>query len=224
MKLNKETIKYVLFGIGCLLIFGFGEIARVFEPLYENIYYGTLNNMFYNIIRAIIWVIGIVIVIVLSKKFLSFNPLGSKQESKKEELPMKNLLILTLIVTVCIAIASGLVGWQVKILADLGERYTGLMLGMSAVKWGCSLIKIAVVIMMLNFFQVGVEKSFPNLNNIPWGGILLMLTFGIYELIMKETNLPLLYLLFTVVYGEIHLLTHRNTIKSFLLIYFIYLL
>ena len=105
----------------------------------------------------------------------------------------------------------------------MGERYTGLTLGLSAVKWACSIVKIIIVVMMLNLFQVGMEKSINN-KYIPWGGILLLLTFGLYELIMKETNFPLIYLLYTLVYGEIHLLTHRNTMKSFLLIYLIYLL
>ena len=223
MKFNKESIKYILFGISCLFIFVFGELARLFEPLYDNVYYGTLNSLFYDVIKAVLCIIGIIVVCLLSRKFLNFRPLKSKEESIKEELPIKNLIVLTLITTACIALVSGLVGWQVKILADLGERYTGLMVGLAAAKWGTSLVKIVIVIMMINFFQKGMEMNIDN-KHIPWGGILLLLTFGIYELIMKETTLPVVYLLFNVVYGEIHLLTHKNTIKSFLLIYLIYLL
>ena len=223
MKLNKESIKYIILGVCCLLILALGEAAILFEPLYEDIYYGTLSNMFFTVIRAIIWAVGIITMVIISKKVLKFNPLRSPKESRKEELPIKNLIALTLITTACIALLSGLVGWQVKILADLGERYTGLMLELSAATWACNAVKILVAIMMINFFQEGMEKSKFN-KHIPWGGLLLLLTFGLYELIMGSTNYPLVYLLYTLVYGEIHLLTHKNTIKSFLLIYLIYLL
>ena len=69
MKVSKESLKYILFGISCLLIFAVGELARVFEPLYSNIYYGTLNTLFYDVIKAVICIIGIVVVSFLSRKF-----------------------------------------------------------------------------------------------------------------------------------------------------------
>ena len=87
---------------------------------------------------------------------MNYRPLRSKEESRKEELPIKNLVVLTLVVAGCIALVSGLVNWQVKILADLGERYTGLMLGLAAANWGTTIIKILIVVMMINFFQEGM--------------------------------------------------------------------
>jgi len=223
MKFNKETLKYVLFGVSCLLILLLGETAIFFKPMYDWIYYGTLDSMFHNIIKSVIMIIGVIGIVVISKKVLGYNPLRSKEESRKEELPIKNLIVLTLIVTASIALVSGLVGWQVKILADLGERYTGVQLGLAAVGWACASVRILVALMMINYFQEGMEKSITN-KHIPWGGILLLITFGLYELIMGTTTLPVLYLLLNVVYGEIYLLTHKNTWKSFLLIYVIYLL
>ena len=205
MKINKDTIKYIIFGVSCLLILLMGELAVFFKPLYDWIYYGTLNAMFHDIIRALIMGVGIVAMVLISKKVLGYNPLRSKVESRKEELPIKNLIALTLIVTSVIALLSGIVGWQVKILADLGERYTGMQVGLAAVAWACSCVRILVAVMMINYFQEGMEKSISN-RHIPWGGLLLLITFGVYELVMGFTTLPLIYLLLTVVYGEVYLL------------------
>lgn len=223
MKFNKETWKYILFGIACLLVLPLSNVMLLFEPLYENVYYGTLTEMYNDVLKAIFCVVGMIVIHIISKKKLGFSPLRSKLESRKEELPIKNVIVLTLITMSCIALVSGMVGWQVKILADLGERYTGLQIELAAAKWGCAVAKIMLVVMMLNFFQEGMEKSIPS-KHIPWGGILLFLTFGLYELIVGATTLPLVYLLLTLVYGEIFLLTHKNTFKSCVLIYVIYLL
>ena len=223
MKFNKDTWKYLLFGIACLLMLPLSNVMLLFEPLYEDVYYGTLTEMYNDILKAIFCVIGMVVIHKISKKKLSFSPLRSKLESRKEELPIKNVILLTLITMGCIALVSSMVGWQVKVLADLGERYTGLQIELASAKWGCAVAKIMLVVMMLNFFQEGMEKSIPS-KHIPWGGILLFLTFGLYELIIGATTLPLVYLLLTLVYGEIFLLTHKNTFKSCVLIYVIYLL
>lgn len=223
MKINKDTIKYILFGVSCLFILLLGELSILFKPMYDWIYYGTLNSMFDDIIKAIIMIIGVITMVIVSKKILGYNPLRSKEYSRKEELPIKNLIVLTLIVTSAIALISSFVGWQVKILADLGERYTGVQVGLAAVGWACASVRVLVALMMINYFQEGMEKSINN-KYISWGGLLLLVTFGLYELVMGLTTLPVIYLLLTVVYGEIYLLTHKNTWKSFLLIYVIYLL
>ena len=223
MKFNKETWKYLIFGLISLALIPLSNIVLLFEPLYENVYYGTLTKLYNDILKLIFWIVSSVILSKVSKKVLGFNPLRSPVESRKEELPIKNVILLTLIAASCIALVSYNVGWQVKILADLGERYTGLQLELALGEWASVVGKMFVVIMMLNFFQEGMEKSYPT-KFIPWGGILLFFTFGLYELIAGSTTMPLVYLGFTLVYGIIHLLTHKNFFKSIFLIYFIYLL
>lgn len=223
-RLNKETIFYCLYGVACLLCLAFGELALLFKPLYKRVYYGQINEMFYLIISAVLTLLACSLLVFLSKKFLKFNPLRSPEEVRHEELPLKNVLFLTLITVACIVVFSALSGWQVKPLADMGERYTTVQIGISALRWAYDILKIFVVVMMLNFFQTGLEKSF-NTKLIPWCGLLLLLTFGIYDLfIFKAQTFKLVYLFMNIVYGQIFLLTHKNVPKTFILSFVIYLL
>jgi hypothetical protein len=63
---------------------------------------------------------------------------------------------------------------------------------------------------------VGKGKLF-----IPFAGLILLLTLGIYDILTGAYNLPETYLILYVVYGLIYLLTDRHMVKTYLLIMFI---
>lgn len=73
---------------------------------------------------------------------------------------------------------------------------------------------------MQSFFeQLGVKKA----DKMPYAGIILMLTVGVYDLIIGANNLAVTYLFLYVIYGWLYLLTDRSMMKTYLLVMFIFL-
>ena len=77
---------------------------------------------------------------------------------------------------------------------------------------------------MIRLFQDGMEKIVITKYQIPWGGIFVMLTFGLYELLTYDHSFGIFYFFFPLIYGTIYLVSKRNVFITFLLSFFIYLL
>ena len=77
---------------------------------------------------------------------------------------------------------------------------------------------------MIKTIQEFVEDIFgKGKSMIPYGGIVLLLTLGIYDIIAGMNNLQWTYLALNMVYAMIYTLTDRSVWKSYFVIMFIYL-
>lgn len=197
--------------------------ARLISPFFEWVAYGSLTAFFDELFTSIFWIIEMIVLGIVYKKYFNKN-IFYNAEVKGDELSAKRIAIITGLVVGCILVISAQIRFQVKPFYDLGEKFNGYELLVNCGVFIQNIVKCMWITLMLKamqeFFEnvMGKGKLF-----IPVAGLAMLLTLGIYDIVIKANNLPLTYLLLYVVYGMIYLLTDRHTIKTYLLIMFIYL-
>ena len=134
------------------------------------------------------------------------------------------MLFIGIIVSVCIIIISAGIGFQVKPFYDLGEKFNGYDLFNNLGIFLRNAVKCFLIVILAKASQDLVEFVLKKDRVVfPWCGIVLMLTMGVYDVIMGMNNLAIIYMLLYVVYGWLYILVEKNAIKSYLLITFIFL-
>lgn len=214
-------LNLMVFAIGIVAILFTPFIARIFSPLFNWVGYGSLLVFWDEVFTSVFWFAEIAILKILYKKRFDKNII-SNPETKGQELPIKRVFIITGIVIACILIISAQIGFQVKPFYDLGKKFNGYELLVNCGVFLVNIIKCMWITIMLKAVQdvfeeiIGKGKMF-----IPFAGLILLLTLGIYDVITGAYNLPETYLVLYAVYGLIYLLTDRHMIKTYLLIMFI---
>ena len=214
-------LNLMVFVIGIVAILFTPFVARIFSPLFNWVGYGSLLVFWDEVFTSVFWFAEIAILKIIYKKKFDKNII-SNPETKGQELPIKRVFIITGIVIVCILIISAQIGFQVKPFYDLGKKFNGYELLVNCGVFLVNIIKCMWITIMLKAVQdvfeeiIGKGKMF-----IPFAGLILLLTLGIYDVITSAYNLPETYLILYAVYGLIYLLTDRHMIKTYLLIMFI---
>lgn len=197
--------------------------ARLISPMFDWVGYGALEGFFDELFTCILWLVEIVIIAVIYTKKLGIKILYN-DEAKGQELPVKRILILSGIVVACILVISAQIRFQVKPFYDLGEKFNGYELLNNVGIFLRNIIKCIWIVIMLKAAQSFVEQFFAGeKSKFAYAGLIMMLTVGIYDIVMGMNNLAVTYLFLYLIYGMIYLLTDRNTIKTYLLIVLIYL-
>lgn len=233
-KLNEK--QYALIFVLSFLLLVLGRIlARLISPCFDSLNYGQMTLFFMEVTTCLIWSVCLVVLTTLVYRrygvFLMSNP-----ATKGKELENRNLIAVILIVAAGILIISAQIGFQVKPFYDMGVKFTGYQLMENVGGLLRNIIKcIWMVLMMECTQQIGEhfvqkkkdddpEHKIFSIQNIPWGGIVLMLTIGIYDLVCGMTTLKITYLLLNLVYGVIYLCTHKSISKTYICILLIYIL
>lgn len=197
--------------------------ARLISPVFDWVGYGALEGFFDELFTCILWLVEIVIIAVIYKKKFGIKILYN-DEVKGQELPIKRILILSGIVVACILVISAQIRFQVKPFYDLGEKFNGYELLNNVGIFLRNIVKCIWIVIMLKAAQSFVEQFFAGeKSKYAYAGLIMMLTVGIYDIVMGMNNLAVTYLFLYLIYGMIYLLTDRNTIKTYLLIVLIYL-
>lgn len=197
--------------------------ARLISPMFDWVGYGALEGFFDELFTCILWLVEIVIIAVIYTKKFGIKILYN-DEVKGQELPIKRVLILSGIVAACILVISAQIRFQVKPFYDLGEKFNGYELLNNVGIFLRNIVKCIWIVMMLKAAQSFVEQFFEGTKSkYAYAGLIMMLTVGIYDIVMGMNNLAVTYLFLYLIYGLIYLLTDRNTIKTYLLIVLIYL-
>ena len=219
---DKKSIKYFLLS-GILLICIYSNvIAKVFNPIFDNIYYGNLTKMFEAVISAIIWGVEIGIIAFVYKK-LNLQIFTDK-EKKKAELQTWQIILLFIITLLPMLIISASIGWKVKIVYALGERVTLIGLLCNACEILAYAVRMVLMIMFIVSIQKGFETIFKTKYLIPYGAIFAFLTFGIIDFFLLTMDLRIFYLIVSLLYGIIYLVADRRFCITWILCYLIYLL
>ena len=207
-----------------MLIFICSRVLGGFiAPYFDFAGYGAMRPFFVELFTSIIWAVGIVIMYIVFMKKYKYNIFGGK-ETRGNELPIKRVLFIGIIVSVCIIIISAGIGFQVKPFYDLGEKFNGYDLFNNLGIFLRNAVKCFLIVILAKASQDLVEFLLKKDRVVfPWCGIVLMLTMGVYDVIMGMNNLAIIYMLLYVVYGWLYILVEKNAIKSYLLITFIFL-
>ena len=155
---NKECVKYFIVAGVILLCLYSSKFADLFIPIFDNVYYGNLVDMFVAIASAIIWGIEILILSLVAKRFNIY--LFNNPDAEKKELELWRVIVLFVITILPMIIISACVGWKVKIVYALGIRVTTVGLVCNICEILAYAVRMVLMIMFIRCMQEGFDKLF----------------------------------------------------------------
>ena len=222
---DRECIKYFIAALIILICIYSNKIADLFIPIFDNVYYGNLTDMFVAIASAIIWGLEILVIGLVARRFKVY--LYKDPNADKSEMELWRVVVLFVITILPMIIVSACINWKVKIVYALGVRVTTVGLVCNAAAILSYAVRMILMVMFIRCVQEGLDKLFeyknPNLA-IPFGAIFALLTFGIIDFFVLGMDLRAFYLVASFVYGLIYLISRRKFGVTYILCYLIYLL
>lgn len=205
-------------------------LAYVIEPLlYSNIEVGNYKS-FYSwqtiahwIVTCALWIAGAILVAKQCRKETGFDLIG-KTCSERLADSIKNIRLwqwIMIVAGVTICLISTWIDWNgSKVMHEFASK--GLILFIF--QYGYYLVETALVLMIIIFGQKAFEKWFNN-NIIPFGGILVAVTWGLGHWMTKGSLMTGLYTAFGgFVFGSVYVLTNRNVKLSYILLCIMFIL
>lgn len=239
---DKASIKYwILAGVFLLCIYS-SQLSNLFEPIFDNVYYGNLVKLFMSLSNAIIWTIEFLVIFFVCKK-LNINLFGGKKDKIKKnkeaqagreensgnlcgELMNWKVCALFIATILPMFIISIYLNFQLKLVYSLGIRVTSVGLACNVAEILSVLLKMLFMILIIRCVQEAMEINFKFDKKIliPWGGIFLFLTVGLIDFFVFPVDLRLFYWLCMLWYGFIYLLADKKFSITYVLCYLIWLL
>lgn len=222
---KKQALIYIL----CAgIIFAGIYIVQLFNllrPLFRNVYYGNLTTVYFMIFCASFWVPFILAAFFLIKKYVKVNLFIMG----KGEIPFKRSLIIYAIAFITIFIISASLGFELKVVKELGKKVTKVKVITNGVTYGYNAIKLILATFIIELIQEAGELLWGDKHKyakyVPYGGITLALTFGFAEVIvayaLKTASVfTWVNIVFYLIYGVLYLLSN----KRFTITYFVSLI
>ncbi len=224
---KKTAFIYLLFALGALACVYIAQIFQLLSPLYHYIYYGNVTTLLISVTQAIFWIPCIVLLYWGVKKCTGYKLFRRTHQ----ELSLKRSMIIYACAIVPIFVVSAVLGFELKVVFELGKRVTGMQLATNAVVYANGAVKLVLAVIMIELVQEAVELLYKGkyAKQIPWGGIALALVFGFLEVIVAYgthayTTFAWLYIAFDLLYGVIYVLSKKNFYVTFFVSLIIYIL
>ena len=219
---DKKSIKYFILS-GIILLCMYSNVAaQIFNPIFNNIYYGNLVDMFEAVVSAIIWGVEIGLIIIACKKFNI--QIFTAKENKGKELKTWKVILLFVITILPMLIISACISWKVKIVYALGIKVTTVGLVCNVCEILAYAVRMILMVMFISCIQKGFELIFKTKYIIPFGAIMAFLTFGLIDFFVLAVDLRVFYLIASFLYGVVYLVADKKFATTWLLCYLIYLL
>ncbi len=173
-------------------------------------------------ITYFIWGGFAVLLHLLAKKKFGFNMF-----SYKGKISTKNLLIILFMCSIHILYFAYDWGWTLKPLAEFNGFYKlfgniGLIVFTGQIIY--YFFEGLLMMVVIAFGQEYGERKFAK-KNVPWGGILLALTWGLFHYITKlDIGTMISCVVIGIYFGVCYLLLKKNAIYSWLLFFVVYTL
>lgn len=224
---DRASIKYYIIALICVFCVYSANISKLFIPIFDDIYYGNLVKMFVSLTNFLIWIIEFIILFFVCKK-LNIN-LFMKTEEQKRELPLKRVIILFILAILPMFIVSAYLHFELKIIYLLGIRVTSTGLACNACEILSWTMKILFMILFIHCihkaFSLNFKFKYKLLNEyFPIGGILCLLVFGLLDFFLFPVALNWFYLIATIWYGIIYLVSNKKFMITYVVSYLIWLL
>ena len=224
---KRLAYKYLLFaGITLALIY-VPHIFRLLIPLFDKIYYGNLSEMFMYICHVVFWVPLLPVLYKQIKKHTGYKVF----RKSGQELSLKRSLWIYLCAVLPIFLVSAVLGFELKIVYELGKRVTAMQITTNVVMYADGFVKLILCVVIIELVQEAAELLYKGkyARKIPWGGIVLCVLYGSLELIVAYAlhlhhGLAWLYVAFDLLYGVIYLLSKKNFFITYFVGLIIYLL
>lgn len=219
---DKSYFKYFIVAGIILLCLYSNAVAKLFEPIFDNIYYGNLVDMFSAIISALVWGVEIVALIFVCRKI--GVKLFTIRQNRGKELKLWKVIVLFVLTVLPMIVISACLSWKVKIVYALGERVTTVGLVCNVCEILAYAVRMILMVMFIASIQKGFEILFKTKYVIPYGAIFALITFGLIDFFVIAMDLRVFYLVVSFLYGIIYLVADKKFAVSWILCYLIYLL
>lgn len=225
---KKLAFTYLIFAAIILAGIYIVQIFHVFNPLFDRVYYGNLTTIFYYICNVVVW---IPFIVLLYKFVLKYT--GLKLFRKSAPLSLKRSLIIYVCAVVPIFIVSAVLGFELKVVVELGKKVTGMQLATNGASYAHGAVKLLLAVMFIELVQEAGQLLYKGkyCNRIPWGGIALAVIFGFAEVIVAYTTgtttaflFAWMYIAFDLLYGVIYLLSNKNFFVTYFVSLIIFIL
>ena len=202
---------YAFAGIGLELV-----LVGVTEPLFGVTVktYTTLQHIIHWMVICFIWLLVGVFLINLASKRYDFNLLENKSK-------LKGWQYIGIIICLIVSIAVHYVDWEgFKFLLEF-QRLGMLKYVFQYIYY---LFEVFLISLIVIFGQKACEKWFKN-EAIPYGGIILALTWGLMHIVSKgSVAVGLLSAFGGFLYGAAYLVVGKDYRKALPLMYFMFVL
>ena len=218
MKTNiKEGFFYLLMALIAFAGLGMEALlAFVIEPpLYKSQMqsWNVTQNVLHWIFTCIIWGLVSFFIIWLAKKKQNFDIL------KKGEKMTRWQWILVIVIIIFSLIISYIDWHGSKVLREYAAN--GCIKFIFQYIYYC--FEVMLVALILIFGQEACEKLFKR-KNIPYGGIIAALTWGIAHFFTKDFTTGIFTMISGLAFGSVYLLTNRDLKKSYVILWLMFVL
>ena len=221
----KDGFDYLCYGLDTFAVIGFELLlAYVIEfNLYKTDFKGftPAQSIIHWVITCAAWGLGAVLIMKDCKKKTGLDLIGNFKTSKIFDKSIKARQWILIVIGVVLCLISTWIDWNgSKVLTEWNRRGPLLF----TFQYMYYLFEVLLVLLIIIFGQTAFEKWFNN-NKIPFGGILVALTWGIGHWYTKGSLGAGLYTAVGgFVFGGVYLLTNRNVKLSYILLCIMFIL
>lgn len=200
----------LLFGVLYFCLIVFGHIANLLTSLTDLLLGNVSIYIFYhdyivvgvtNILRLIIYILG---ALSLGKLYKKINKHEKISFEKKEPLPIRKKIILYLFTLITLTLVSILASWQIKILADLGEKYNIYVIYVKLTQIAAFCAELFLMCKALVHFDIFSDNNFKRYNYFSFSSIFILFTYSIYSLITDFSIYQIVFIPFTLSLGFVY--------------------
>ena len=171
------------------------------------------------IIMSFMWAVFIGILLLFSKKHYRFPTRGNQED----KISLKNWIITLACFTGCKIMTF--IDWHT--LKVIGEAQSKTIFQFCS-QYLYYIFEVMLVILIIIYGQKAVETFIKKENSIPFGGIILAMTWGIFHFVSRGVGIEIWNgistIIFSVLSGLIYIKLNRNWLYSYLFIAMGYLL
>lgn len=211
----KRELTFGLLYFGLIL---FSNITFLFNFIWDNVDYGHYTYVFASIGKLSIFIIGIIILKLLYKKF------NKNRKERKEPITIKKKITLYFIALIFITIVSLMSGWQLKPLSDLGEKYSALKIYDAIADIITLSVEIYLMTCILYHFDKFYCANFKSFKYFTPAIVGVLLTYSVYNLIMDFTVYQFIFIPFTALLGFIYPYCNRSIFITYVISVLVFLI
>ena len=209
---DKKRKAFIMLGAAgaAMAVLLISRLLWLFEPLLDKIYYGTLSEIIYYIMLAVLFVPFVIGLNIFVKRYTAeriFLP-------QKKSLSFTRALGIITIGAVTVFIAGAVFDFKLKIQLEMGMGVTIASALTNITVYFYYALHLWLGLTAAALVQRALTVLFPAKYEVPWGAIFLVAVFGITELILEYATTdhmyPWLYYMFTYAYAAIYVLSGHS--------------
>ena len=220
----KEGLTFLIYA---LEVFGIIGLELLISMIEKKIYgidmknYNALQNILHWIITCTVWGTGAILIMKGCRKNTGVDLFDDIKNRKFIAKDMKLWQWISIAIGVVISLVSTWIDWNgSKVAAEFKSRGPLLF----PFQYIYYLFEVCMVLLIIIFGQIAFEKWFKN-NKIPFGGILVGITWGLAHWLSKGSlGIGLYSAVGGFVFGAAYVLTNRNVKLSYLLLCIMFIL